>query len=1408
VSGVLRFISCIIYNDQRFDFSFDHEPSVCVRHESWRGLPVVPSDVISQGWEVVRRHLREVAREKYERLLSAAPTATLDCSSLFDGQKAIEVIENAVSKHAAAVEQESHSALRKLVASHNAISSTQMPGLLRFLQLSTGLVEADFSHNDLSAADVCRCLAALASISTISVVSFEGNPCGTCSDVVNSATWSDCSLAKPPGETVSSGWSGVARFLKQKEFEPVFKTRLMFIGRGVSGKTRLVRALLQASAPDIDVETGRTIGIDLSSESLRLPGKNGDPDIIATPWDFAGQELSYLSHSVHLSARCVYVLVWSPRMEENESARDSAEGIVQPVIEWLQILSSHVPDANIVLVGTHSMTPEGKGKPGLFKDGAYTAEFAKLANEVEQRVVAEITRLNHIVELELTHLRQRILPLVSAQLDAALQLLQELQAAAPALLPAVSQQASLSSTLRPSASITSQRSQFNDCRGFLLQCTDPSAPHELRKCAAQVLHLQRLENAAQERLRRLCGVRDGSTPSADIAPVKMRLMMHAHVDSSNRSGIPELKEQLSFCCRGLPFIGERVPMAWTKVDAALDKLQHQSLTVSEACREILQIMEQEPEGSSSALKSKMSEGEVLEALEFWSQLGRVFMRDGQVFPKPQLVVDLIRPLVHHKPMNLLENKERLGLLKEESCRPGALFDEAQHHINILAARNEVHEDFLMNHVTSWSRLSQAQAHVMLDFFVACALLSKIESQRGTFLVTARLRNLPSVEQLVAPAADTCEVPTLAVFPGEAVLSDEQQERREIYAARKEMIQSINRSLQPFMNPSHCGSQVMALMLGASAISDNELSPTLRVRANEAFFLLPIRHIAVLARLQARMVQAQPRGISINMHMLNDGVVICRGKSLCAARVRSWRPNERSPKLRERVLNLDCILHLVSNDDGMFRFMSSCIEGIIETAFAGLRYECWCPVRDAIGNTIDWMQFQSSSASAVADTLSSTLGQKNLFDVVFDGKQLNQLFAMCCPIFISHAWSDGTIVFVKRLKHYIETQALVSVWCDFQQLDQKQGAVEVKFREGLCKASVILVCLTPRYLTRPNCLRELQWALEFAYKGEKDVRILPLHPALTFPAIESILQHGCVCVAGTNGAHAVHRLSAKALELLNEIKQYMCLNWSDLEPWASDALGESWPEQVLAADGSVRVAMVTSDFGRPVGLVNELVSKIADQLCFNDQPSKVGDCKKLDDKDLASSAVADADVPVDLLDAYPELTPAFRQRVQNCSDANKLIADVISQHRSSSSAPGPGAVVVVSAASQPPPDAAPSASAAFLPVAIEGVFVKSKSHSSPSLISLTKSTRFVSISPEGFKWFEVSQTGGQGKPRGCVAWAQVRGAARVGEWKGLFGVEIVHPGVEKDVTVLWCISELQRDEVVTAINSLVQRKQAT
>jgi len=57
------------------------------------------------------------------------------------------------------------------------------------------------------------------------------------------------------------------------------------------------------------------------------------------------------------------------------------------------------------------------------------------------------------------------------------------------------------------------------------------------------------------------------------------------------------------------------------------------------------------------------------------------------------------------------------------------------------------------------------------------------------------------------------------------------------------------------------------------------------------------------------------------------------------------------------MNLDCVLHLVSNDDGMFRFMSFCIEGIIETAFAGPALRVLVPrSRPSTATTADWMQF--------------------------------------------------------------------------------------------------------------------------------------------------------------------------------------------------------------------------------------------------------------------------------------------------------------------------------------------------------------------------------------------------------------------------------------------------------------------
>ena len=98
-------------------------------------LPVSPAKVAGEEWTAVLNFLREVsacktffevptvemrsavvcclfhifrlpfqaqqaARNKHERLMSAAPAATLDCSALWDHRLVLSAVSNAAAKHA------------------------------------------------------------------------------------------------------------------------------------------------------------------------------------------------------------------------------------------------------------------------------------------------------------------------------------------------------------------------------------------------------------------------------------------------------------------------------------------------------------------------------------------------------------------------------------------------------------------------------------------------------------------------------------------------------------------------------------------------------------------------------------------------------------------------------------------------------------------------------------------------------------------------------------------------------------------------------------------------------------------------------------------------------------------------------------------------------------------------------------------------------------------------------------------------------------------------------------------------------------------------------------------------------------------------------------------------------------
>ncbi len=115
--------------------------------------------------------------------------------------------------------------------------------------------------------------------------------------------------------------------------------------------------------------------------------------------------------------------------------------------------------------------------------------------------------------------------------------------------------------------------------------------------------------------------------------------------------------------------------------------------------------------------------------------------------------------------------------------------------------------------------------------------------------------------------------------------------------------------------------------------------------------------------------------------------------------------------------------------------------------------------------------------------------------------------------------------------------------DTDGLNQQQEKLIPAFRNALCQARVVFVVLTPTYLTRPNCLRELRWALDFERAGHMTVVLLSMHPAVTFDGRVQLVQDGPLQgLLFSCKEKKVKRLCPEAISLverLNDVHMNMC-----------------------------------------------------------------------------------------------------------------------------------------------------------------------------------------------------------------------------------------------------------------------------
>lgn len=127
-----------------------------------------------------------------------------------------------------------------------------------------------------------------------------------------------------------------------KSARTVHRMKLMLVGYGQVGKTCLLRSLKNEPQPE---SSQFTDGIDISEWEFACKGQGEGEDetpVTLSCWDFAGQEAYYATHQLFLSKRCLYLLVWNPRLKDAKSG----------VEYWLKSIQMYAENADVFLVAT------------------------------------------------------------------------------------------------------------------------------------------------------------------------------------------------------------------------------------------------------------------------------------------------------------------------------------------------------------------------------------------------------------------------------------------------------------------------------------------------------------------------------------------------------------------------------------------------------------------------------------------------------------------------------------------------------------------------------------------------------------------------------------------------------------------------------------------------------------------------------------------------------------------------------------------------------------------------------------------------------------------------------------------------------------------------------------------------
>jgi Leucine-rich repeat (LRR) protein len=180
------------------------------------------------------------------------------------------------------------------------------------------------------------------------------------------------------------GISALRSYLRSLErgAEPLYESKLVFVGEGGVGKTTLLKALTGQEPREGEPTTH---GVKIERQAMNIPhSEKQGVEIQLNAWDFGGQDVYRVTHQFFFSRRSIYLLVWEPRKGVQASQ----------VEDWLKIIRLRVgDDARVIIVSTHCKTGERIARidqPVLLRDfGSMIVGFHEVDSLVDDPATGE-----------------------------------------------------------------------------------------------------------------------------------------------------------------------------------------------------------------------------------------------------------------------------------------------------------------------------------------------------------------------------------------------------------------------------------------------------------------------------------------------------------------------------------------------------------------------------------------------------------------------------------------------------------------------------------------------------------------------------------------------------------------------------------------------------------------------------------------------------------------------------------------------------------------------------------------------------------------------------------------------------------------------------------------------------------